>query len=314
MKFDILFGVQHFQQGGSGITVKIFRNLVNFIQDEDRICRSGLDQILDDPARHGTNVGFSVSANFRLIVQSAKTHPNVLTTQCIGDRPSQGSFPDSWRTIQTDDRRFHVALQFQHGQMFQDALLDIVQSEMVFVKYLLCIFQVKIIFRIEVPGQIEQSVEVPDLHGIFAGRRIHSGQFPKLLFKNLLNIFFPQFLGGTLFQLFNLLLNRTSAQFILDGLDLLMKQVFALLLIQVNFHLLLNVFLQFEHLHLPHQQGEQFCAPVLDVVAFQQLLLFGGVEFRVVTDKIDQKGDILNVPDGKLSLLGYIGRGFCNFQ
>ena len=68
----VLFGVEHFEQGTGGVAVvSVLRNLVNLIEDEDRVAGIGLDEALDDTAGHGTDVGAAVSADLGLVMQTA---------------------------------------------------------------------------------------------------------------------------------------------------------------------------------------------------------------------------------------------------
>ena len=68
----VLFGIQHFEQGGLGISAEVGANLVDLVKDNDRVPGTRMTQGLDDAARHGSYVGAPVAAYFRLVVHAAK--------------------------------------------------------------------------------------------------------------------------------------------------------------------------------------------------------------------------------------------------
>ncbi len=68
----VLFRVEHLEQGRGGIAAKVSAHLVDFVEHEDWILRPGLAQVLDDLARHGTDVGAAVAADLRLVAHPAQ--------------------------------------------------------------------------------------------------------------------------------------------------------------------------------------------------------------------------------------------------
>ena len=83
----VLLGVKHFQQGRCRVTVVgILRHLVNLVENEDGVARTGFLDVLDDTSGHSTDVGTAVSANLGLVVQTAERHSHILTLQGVGNR------------------------------------------------------------------------------------------------------------------------------------------------------------------------------------------------------------------------------------
>ena len=86
-----------------------------------------------------------MSSYLRLIVESTKTHPDILALHGCCDALAQRSLSHSWRAIEAEDRRLEVASQTQHSHIFKYALLHLLKSVVVAVEYLLGAFQVKVI-------------------------------------------------------------------------------------------------------------------------------------------------------------------------
>ena len=86
-----------------------------------------------------------MSADLRLIVHTTKGDTNVLASKSACNRLSKAGLADTRRAIETEDRRLHVTLEFQHCKVLDYSLLHLLQTVMVLIKNLLSILQVKVI-------------------------------------------------------------------------------------------------------------------------------------------------------------------------
>ena len=112
MEGAVLLWVEHLQQGAGGVAVmRVLRHLVNLVEDEDGVRAACLLNVLDDAARHGTNVGATVSANLGLVVQTTQRDAHIFTLQGVGNRLAQRGLTHAWRAIETEDRTLQVATQ-----------------------------------------------------------------------------------------------------------------------------------------------------------------------------------------------------------
>ena len=68
----VLFRVEHFQHGRARVAMAIAAQLINLIQNDDRIRCFRFDQALDDTSRHGTDVRLAVTADFGFIVHATQ--------------------------------------------------------------------------------------------------------------------------------------------------------------------------------------------------------------------------------------------------
>ncbi|MNN47062.1 hypothetical protein D3C81_1614660 [compost metagenome] len=85
----VLFRVQHFKQCCRRVAAEVSRHLVDFVEQEDRINTSGCLHPLDNPARHSTDIGAAMPADFRFITHAAKRDADELAVQGMGDGAGQ---------------------------------------------------------------------------------------------------------------------------------------------------------------------------------------------------------------------------------
>ena len=78
----VLFGIQHFQHRGCGISPKVVTHLVDLVEQDEWIDGLGLLHALDDLAGHRTDIGSPVPADFRLVAHAAQADANELAAGC----------------------------------------------------------------------------------------------------------------------------------------------------------------------------------------------------------------------------------------
>ena len=108
----------------------------------------------------------------------------------------------------------------------------------------------------------------------------------------------PFFALRLLAQLLDLDVVHISTQLFLNGFDLLLKEIFFLLFVDVFVSLHLNRCFQFDQLILAVENKQQSICTVFQVVDGQKLLFFGRMRKDVATCKTDQIHCILIVADG----------------
>ena len=137
--------------------------------------------------------------------------------------------------------------------MFQNTFFHFLQSVMVFVQSLFCVFKVQIVSCIRTPRKIEHGLQIVKLYAVI--RRLWMGAFQ---FSQFFHKCFPDFCVPThsfclLAHFFYFLLLAAATQFILDSLDLLLQEVFALLLVDIFTGTHLDGCLDFCQLHFAVQ-------------------------------------------------------------
>src|SRR5262249_49757182 len=68
----VLLGVEHFEQRRRRVAAEIRAHLVDLVEQEQRVRSFGLAHPLNDPARHGADIGAPVAADLGLIVHAAE--------------------------------------------------------------------------------------------------------------------------------------------------------------------------------------------------------------------------------------------------
>ena len=77
----VLLGIEDFEEGRRWIAAKIRSELVDLVEDEDRILRLGSPQPLHDLAGQGADVGPPVPADFCFVAHAAEGHANELAAE-----------------------------------------------------------------------------------------------------------------------------------------------------------------------------------------------------------------------------------------
>ena len=129
----VLLRVEHFQQCGSRVAAEIGRHLVNFIKQKYRVHYAAGLHAVYNTTRHSADIGAAVSADFRFIVHAAQRHARKLTVDSTGNGLRQRCFADTRRPDEAQNRPFTALGQRAHCKVFQDALLNLFQTVMVFI-------------------------------------------------------------------------------------------------------------------------------------------------------------------------------------
>src|SRR5262249_31641377 len=72
--------------------------------------------------------------------------------------------PYPWGAHKTENRPLHLLLELAHAEVFEDALLDLLQTVVVFVEYPPRLVQVEMVGGRDAPGQLHQPLEIAAHH------------------------------------------------------------------------------------------------------------------------------------------------------
>ena len=169
----ILLRVQHLKQGRRGIAPEIGTQLVDLVQQEQRIGGFRLFHPLDNLARHRPDIGPTVPADFRLVADPAQRHAHEVAPRCPRDGLAERCLADTGRPHQTENRPVEFLDALLHGEVFKDAFLHLFQPVMVGVQNLFGILDVALDARALLPGNSEKPVEVITDHRGFRRHRPH---------------------------------------------------------------------------------------------------------------------------------------------
>ena len=133
-KSVVLLRVEHFEQRRGRVSPEIPAELVYLVQHEDRVVGARLADALDDAARQRADVGPSVSPDLRFVMHASQRNAHEPAAQGAGDRPTQRGLAHTRRSNETQDGTLQVRLQAPYGQVFEDAVLDLLEAVVVFVQ------------------------------------------------------------------------------------------------------------------------------------------------------------------------------------
>ena len=118
LKRRILLRIQNLKQRRTRITAIVRPQLINLIQQEERVHRFRLLHPLNNLARQRTNISTAMPANFTFIPHAAKRHPHKIPPRHLRNRLPQRGLPNPRRPHQTQDRPFDLLRSLLLSQIF----------------------------------------------------------------------------------------------------------------------------------------------------------------------------------------------------
>ena len=157
---SVLLAVEYLQHCGSRVSLVVAAHLVDLVQQHYGIHALRLLERCGNTSRHCADVGFSVTAYLRLVVNAAQGNTNVLPAQRFGDGAADGGLTHSWRAVKADYLPLDLGSQGTHGDYLHDTLLDLLQTVVVLVKLLLHLVDIQLILGVYVPRKLKHRVEI----------------------------------------------------------------------------------------------------------------------------------------------------------
>ena len=268
----VLLRVQHFEEGSGRVTLDARRHLVHLVEHDHAVACAGLAQGLDDVARHGADVGAPVPADLALVVDAAERHPCEGPVDRTRDALAERGLAHPRRAGEAQERRTPQRIELLHRQVLDDASLHLVEPEMLRFQQRTCGREVDLQRRRLAPRQFRHPLEPGAQRGAlaaFAGP-LQAAEFLAHLRFDLLGH------GGRcdgLVESFRFFATSFLAELLLDGVQLLAQQVFALAVVELLLGALADFLRQAQHLDAMRQQAQQLLQALLQAEGFQQLLL-----------------------------------------
>ncbi len=279
----VLLGVEHLEQRGARIAAEVVTDLVDLVHHEDGVDGPGLLHSPDDAAGEGSDVRAPVPPDGGLVVDAAERDADELAAQRAGDAPPERRLSDARRTDEAQDRPLLVLLQLADREVLEDALLDLLEAVVVLVEHPAHRPDVHVVGRLVVPRQVEDPVEVSAHHRVLGAANLHVAKALQLLLRDLLRFRGQVRLGDSLLEAVEIaLISVVFSELFLDGLELLAKDVLALVFAHLLLDLGVDALAHLEDLELPGEQLEHLADAILHVERLEEagLLVDGGVEVR----------------------------------
>ncbi len=262
--------------------------LVDFVEEEDRVLRPGLPHPLDDPPRHRADVGPPVATDVGLVARSAERDPHVLAAEGARDRLRDRGLSDAGRTGEKEDpapvrgalsfgrlrprvlRRFRLRTvcglrrrrrsrfrrlaseQLADREELEDPVLHVLQGVVVLVQDPLRLHDVEVLLAPRRPGKLGDELEVVAKHlrlHRLAGETLELLPLPVDLLADVLGQ--DESLELLLEPLQVVVPVLALAQLLLNRLQLLAEEHLPLPVAQLLLDLRLDLFLRVEDVDLP---------------------------------------------------------------
>ena len=100
----VLLRIENLEQGRGRIALVAVADLVDLIQDDDRIGCAGLVDAIQDSSRKRSDVGLPVAPEFSFIVHATQSPSDIFPAQGPCHGLSETGLADSRRAVQAEDR------------------------------------------------------------------------------------------------------------------------------------------------------------------------------------------------------------------
>ncbi len=252
----ILFWIERLEQSSCRVAPEVRSNLVDLIQKKYWILGACLLDPLNDAPWHSSNVGSAMSAHFRLVPNAAEGNMYELSVERLRNGFAQRRLANARRPDKTENRTLGLVRKLAHCKILEYPVLDLFKPIVVLVQDLARTLQVNLVGSPDVPWKVDKPVQICSDDGAFwtHGRRFRkSGQlFIDLVagvgrHMDLLELLpILSYLAGLL---------TLFTEFFLDCSDLLSEVVLSLGLVDLGFHVALDLPGKLQHIDL---FGEEF--------------------------------------------------------
>ena len=305
---EVLFRVQHFQQGRGRVAPEVHAQLVDFVQHEQRVVRAGGAQRLDDAPGQRADVRPAVAADLGLVAHAPERQAHELAAHRARNRTPERRLAHPRRPGETQDRPLGILFELAHGQIFEDAVLDLFEVVVVFVQDVARVRNVEVVLGRHRPGQVDEPFQIGPHHRVFGRLGRDDLEALEFVVGRLERGFGHLGLVDLLAQFVQLAGARVAfAQLLLNGPHLLAEVEFLLVLVEFGLHLGLNLLPQFQQFELAVQDRGQFFDARPHVERIEQILLLVHRDVQVGGDQIRHLGRILDVHHHALQLVGQVG-------
>src|ERR1051325_4827405 len=116
----VLLWIEYFQQRRGRIATEVVSELVDLVEDEDRILGLRATKALDDLAGQRADVGAAVAANLRLVAHATERHTHELAAERLRNRSRERGLADARRPGETENRTLHLGIELPDSQGLQN--------------------------------------------------------------------------------------------------------------------------------------------------------------------------------------------------
>ncbi|MNQ57142.1 hypothetical protein D3C85_712880 [compost metagenome] len=300
----VLFRVQHFEQRRRRIAAEVHAQLVDFIKQEQGIAHADLRHVLDDLARHGTDVRTAMAADLGFVAHAAQRHADELAVRRLGDGLPQRGLAHARRADQAQDRSLHLVHALLHGKIFEDPFLDLFEAIVVVVQHRFGVADRIVDLALLPPGEVDERIDVVAHHRGFGRHRRHELELLELGIGLFARLFRHVGSDDLLFKLFDVRALFAFAQLLLNGLDLLIQVVVALALFHLLLHAAANPLFDLKNVDFGFELGKQTFKALGRADDLEHLLLLLELQRKMRGDRVSQAARIIDASQRGQDLRG----------
>jgi hypothetical protein len=311
----VLLRIEHLEQSRRRITAVVGGELVDLVEQDDRVDRPGLLHGSDHAAGHRADVGATVTADLSLVANAAETDPDKLAVHRAGDRSPEACLADTGRSGQAEDLRNAETdlvtglAQLAHGQEVEDALLDVLETVMVLVEDLLGDFEVEAILTLVRPGQADHRVDIGANDGCLGRDGRHPFESQELATELLCDLIRHATFGDLATEIVHLAA-AISAELVVDRLELFAQVVLALVLFDLVADAVLDALFERGNIEVALDETGNADEALVGLDLFEELLALGGVREKLGREQIGEMPGIARALDHVQHFVGELVAGF----
>ena len=222
-----------------------------------------------------------MSADFRFIPHAAQRHAHELTSGRLRDRLAKRGLADARRADEAQDRSGQLVGAGLHGEILDDAVLDLLKPVVIRVEHFLRGNEVLLDLGLLAPWNRQQPVEIVAHDRRLGGHRRHLPQLLQFMRRLLASFLRELGLVDLLFEISKFVAAFVVAELLLDRLHLLVEVVLALGLLHLALDARADLLLDLQHRDLALHQAHHLLKALGDGQRFQNGLAVGDFDSEV---------------------------------
>ncbi len=235
-----------------------------------------------------------MAANLGLVAHAAERHAHELAAGGLGDRLAERRLAHAGRTDEAQDGRLQLVDALLHREILDDALLDLLEAVVILVEDAHGVREVLADLALLAPRQGRERVDERAHDGRFGGHGRHHLELLELGHRLGFRLLRHARGLDLLLHLLEVGVLVALAQFLLDGLDLLVQVVLALALLHLALDAAADALLDLQDVDLALDDAEEVLEPLADLAHLEDLLLLFELKRKVRGDGIGQTAAIVD--------------------
>mmetsp|Transcript_97484 Transcript_97484/g.275763 ORF Transcript_97484/g.275763 Transcript_97484/m.275763 type:complete len:373 (+) Transcript_97484:1004-2122(+) len=243
----ILRGIQELEQCRCRITLVPTADLVDLVDEHQRVSGLRLLHALNDLPWHGANVRAPVTFDLGHVVQTADAEAIELAAKGLGDGAADGRLPHTRRADEAKNLSLHRPTKCAHRDELQNPLLHVVEAIMIAVEDGASPLQAERVRAVDPPRHVREPIEVVPRHLVLLRLLDEVGELVHLRIDRVLRVLRYDLVLQALSELAKELVGAITlvlAELLFDKPQLFTEHVLALLSADLFLDLARNLVLQ----------------------------------------------------------------------